>query len=308
MHAQGGHLALLAQSGAFILSRRSRNPRLRLGFGAALGNQIDVALPDYLEALAGDPDCLAIAAYVEGFAPGHLAATLRAAMKLRSRGVPLVLLRAGRTDTGRAAAASHTGAMAGDLVLERELLGRAGVKFADSTAAFDAAISWLSAFPGLKPGAVAFLTCAGVESVIASDLATARQPLAVLPDSLQRELEELLAEEKLTGLVAPRLPLDLTPKATMGAFLRAAELLLKSDAGVLLVGLVPFTQNLATEAAPAAEFARQLAALARAAGKPAGLVVDAGSDYENFRAALAEEGMPVFTRVEEAFAGLHVIA
>jgi acyl-CoA synthetase (NDP forming) len=308
LHAQGGPLALLAQSGAFILCRLSRNPQLRLELGVALGNQLDAALPDFLEALVDDPDCRAIGAYIEGFAPGQLAATVRAALKLRARGVPLVLLRAGRTTAGQAAAASHTGAMAGDLVLERELLGRAGVKFAPTVAAFDAALAWLSVFPDLKPGPIAIMTNAGIEAVNASDLATALQPIARLSDDVQRALEQLLAGEKLTGLVTPRLPLDLTPMAHPPVFLRAAELLLKSNATALLVGIVPFTRNFATEAAPAKEFARSLAALARTAGKPAGFVVDSGRDYEGFRAALAEAGLPVFARVEEAIAGLHALA
>ena len=306
--APGGSLALLAQSGAFILCRRSRQPRLRLRLAVSLGNQLDAALPDFLHALAADPGCRAIAAYVEGFAPGQLAATVQAALKLRERRVPLVLLRAGRTAAGQAAAATHTGAMAGDLTLERELLTRVGVKFADSIAAFDAAINWLSVFPELRSGPLAFVTNAGVEAVNASDLATPRQPVATLSDSATRALAHLLAEEKLAGLVAPRLPLDLTPTAGERAFLRAAELLLAGDAAVLLIGLVPFTRQLATEPEPAAEFGRALAALVRAAGKPAGLVVDAGSDYENFRAALAEGELPVFTRAEEAIAGLHVLA
>ena len=308
LHAHGGPLALLAQSGAFILCRRSRNPRLRLGLGVSLGNQLDAALPDFLDALAGDENCRAVAAYVEGFAPGQLAGTMRAALKLRARGVPFVLLRAGRTAAGRAAAASHTGAMAGDLVLERELLGRAGVKFADSIAAFDAAIAWLSVFPEIKAGPVAFMTNAGVEAVNASDLATPRQPIATLTAESMAALEQLLAAEKLAGLVTPRLPLDLTPMARPPVFLRAAELLLQSNATVLLVGLVPFTRNIATEPAAATEFAHSLAARARAAGKPAGLVVDSGRDYEDFRSALAEAGLPVFARVEEAIAGLHVLA
>lgn len=308
LHAQGGPLALLAQSGAFILCRRSRNPRLRLGLGVSLGNQLDATLPDFLDALADDAECRAVAAYMEGFGPGVLAATVRAALKLRARGVPLVLLRAGRTAAGQAAAASHTGAMAGDLVLERELLGRAGVKFADSIAAFDAAIAWLSVFPEIKPGPMAFMTNAGLEAVNASDLATARQPIATLTPAATSALEKLLVEEKLKGIVTPRLPLDLTPMARTPVFLCAAELLLQSDATVLLVGLVPFTRNVVTERIAATQFAGALAALARAAGTPAGLVVDSGSDYDDFRAALAEGGLPVFARVEEAIAGLHVLA
>ncbi|MBK8857342.1 MAG: acetate--CoA ligase family protein [Opitutaceae bacterium] len=48
----GGGLVLLSQSGAFLLSRRSRAPQLRFGLGVALGNQMDLALPDFLHAIA----------------------------------------------------------------------------------------------------------------------------------------------------------------------------------------------------------------------------------------------------------------
>jgi acetyltransferase len=303
----GGGLALLAQSGAFMLCRRSRNPWLRFRLAVALGNQLDVALPDYLDALAGDPECRAVAAYVEGFTPAQLAATVRAAVALRARGVPLVMLRAGRTTAGQAAAASHTGAMAGDLVLERELLQRAGVKFAPTIAVFDATLAWLSTYPDVRPGPLAFITNAGVEAVNASDLATPAQPIVTLPAGQQAALEALLAAEHLTGLVAPRVPLDLTPMAAPAVFLRAAALFLQSEAAVLLVSLVPFTRNVDPAPAAAARFAHELAGLARAAGKPCGLVVDSGRDYEEFRAVLADAGLPVFSRVEEAIAGLQVL-
>jgi acyl-CoA synthetase (NDP forming) len=147
-----------------------------------------------------------------------------------------------------------------------------------------------------------------MEAVNASDLATPWAPIVTLAAAEQAELEALLAAEKLGGVVTPRVPLDLTPMARPEVFLRAAELLLRSDAAVLLVGLVPFTPNIATEPTAATAFARELADRARAAGKPVGLVVDAGSAAEPYRAALAEAGLPVFTRVEEAIAGLQVIS
>lgn len=306
--SQRGPLALLGQSGAFLLCRRSRNPELRLGLGVALGNQLDVALPDFLAALEGDPHCRAVAAYVEGFGRGHLAATVAAAKKLRARGVPLLLHRAGRTAAGQAAAASHTGALAGDLALEHMVLERAGVKFSPSIAAFDAALAWLGAWPGFRAGPVALMTNAGFESVNGGDLADAEVPLAMLDAAAARELEKVLAEEKLAGLVAPRLPLDLTPMARETAFLRAAELLLRGEAAALVVGLVPFTRNLGTAGGGAQGFAAALGALAQGYAKPVGVAVDAGEDYGEYRAAFAAAGLPVFSRIEEAWLGLATLA
>ncbi len=303
----GGGLALLSQSGAFLLCRRSRAPQLRFGLGVALGNQMDAALPDFLHALKDDPACRAVAAYVEGFGPGHLLETAQAADRLHRRGVTLLMHRAGQTSAGQSAAASHTGAMAGDCELERALLERAGVKFSASIVAFDAALEWLGAWPTPRPGPVALLTNAGFESVNGSDLLTGPLRAAVLEPAARAALAAVLARHELAGLVAPKLPLDLTPMAGEDAFLAAAEILMDA-AGVLVVGVVPFTRRLGTEAARAARFAAALAKLRDAHDKPVAVAVDAGVDYDGYRRAFREAGLPVFDRIETALLGLRTLA
>lgn len=302
----GGELTLLSQSGAFLLCRRSRQPQLRFGLGIALGNQMDVAMPDVLAALATEEQPGPVACYIEGFAPGHLALFAQAARKLTSRGARVLLHRAGRTTAGQAAAASHTGAMAGDLALERELLERSGVRFTASIAEFDAALAWLAAYPRLAKGAVALLTNAGFESVNGSDLFGRDLPAATLDGNATAALAAVLAEQKLGGLVSPRLPLDLTPMADESAFLSAAEILLR-ECAVLVVGLVPFTRKLGTSDDGAQRFAHHLATLARAAGKPLGVAIDAGAAYESYRGVFAAEGVPTFDRIESALVGLRVL-
>ncbi len=330
----GGGLVLLSQSGAFLLSRRSRAPHLRFGLGVALGNQMDAALPDFLHAIADadvseiadrrseieDPGisnselrspnsdaATAVAAYVEGFGPGHLLETARAVRRLRARGVPVLMHRAGRTAAGQVAAASHTGAMAGDIDLECALLERAGVRFAPSIGAFDAALEWLCADPHLPAGPVALLTNAGFESVNGSDyLAASGLPTATLDAEVRTELAALLERHQLAGLVNPQLPLDLTPMAGEDAFLATADLLCDT-AGVLVVGLVPFTKRLNTGAVDAAPFAARLTQLREKHGKPIAVVVDSGLDYAGYRQAFRDAGLPVFDRVESALLGLSVL-
>jgi len=303
-----GELVLLSQSGAFLLCRRSRAPQLRFSLGVALGNQMDAALPDFLLALADDPKCQAVAAYVEGFGAGHLLETAQAAAQLRQQGVRVLMHRAGRTRAGQVAAASHTGAMAGDYELEYELLHRAGVKFSPSIAAFDAALEWLGAWPAMSPGPVALLTNAGFESVNGSDLlADERLKAAVLSPAAKAALLPILAAHKLDGLVAPQLPLDLTPMANEAAFVAAADILL-GEAGALVLGLVPFTKLLDTAPAAAAPFAMALAKLRDHHDKPVAVVVDAGTDYESYRDVFRSAGLPVFDRVETALLGLRTLA
>ena len=308
LRPDGGSLVLLGQSGALLLSRLSRHRHIRILLGASLGNEIDVSLSDYLKALDDDAGCRAVAAYVEGFRAGDLVATLGAALRLRERGTTLLLHRGARTAAGQASAASHTGAIAGQIELERAVLARAGVRFSESIAAFDAAITWLAAYPRIAPGTVALVTNAGFESVNGSDTLQTQLPAARLGPAARLELGEMLEAEGLAGLVPARLPLDLTPMAGESAYLRAAEILLRDGAGVLVLGLVPFTRNLATEGAAGADFARKLAGLASATGRPIGVAVDAGPAYEPYRDTFAREGLPVFGRVEDALLGLRTLA
>ena len=302
----GGDLVLLSQSGAFLLCRRSRALRLRFGLGVALGNQMDAALPDFLRALARESECGAVAAYVEGFGPGQLLATAKAAQRLHERGIPVLMHRAGRTPAGHAAAASHTGAMAGDWDLEQTLLQRAGVKLSASIAAFDAALEWLGTYPATPPGPVALVTNAGFESVNASDLLAQGLDAAVLTPAAKEELAALLVRHQLNTLVNPQLPLDLTPMASEDAFLAAVDLVLGS-AALLIVGLVPFTRRLNTARPDAAPFAAALAKLAAKHGKPVAVAVDAGPDYDGYRSAFGEVGLAVFDRVESALLGLRTL-
>jgi acyl-CoA synthetase (NDP forming) len=302
----GGDLTLVSQSGAFLLSRRSRQPGLRFGMALALGNQLDISVADALAALAADDTGGPVAAYVEGFGPGQLETAAAAIARLRARGRRVVIHRAGRTVAGQAAAASHTGAMAGDLALERALLGRAGALFTHDIADFDAALAWLGAHPNLQVGPVAMLTNAGFESVNGGDLLGPDLPAAVLPDADTAELAAVLVRHGLAGLVAPHLPLDLTPMADEAAFLSTADVILKHSA-VLIVGLVPFTSRLRTDARGAENLAVEMAALAHRHAKPIAVVVDAGDDYATFRAAFARAGLPVFARMENALRGLRAV-
>jgi acyl-CoA synthetase (NDP forming) len=299
----GGALTLLSQSGAFLLCRRSRQPQLPFGLGVALGNQLDVSVSDVLTALAAEPSPGPVACYVEGFGAGQLSAFAHAARTLTAKGGRVLLHRAGRTAAGQAAAASHTGAMAGDIALERALLERSGVNLSTSIAEFDAALAWLAAYPQLTRGPVALLTNAGFESVNGSDLFGPALPSATLDRTAVATLRDALGRHRLERLVNPQLPLDLTPMADEAAFLATADILLDHSA-VLVVGLVPFTRTLGTAGEAARNFADRLAGLARSRRKPLGVAVDAGVDYAGYRAAFVAAGVPTFERVEDALQAL----
>ncbi len=309
LNAQPGHLALLSQSGAFLITRLSRRGELRLRAAVAIGNQMDLRCSDFLRGFATDPAVRVVGAYLEGFAPGDLQATAQAVRTLRASGRRVLLYKGGRSQEGMAAASSHTGALAGDHALQASVLRRAGAILAERLEAFDAGLAWLGAYPEGRPATVAVMTNAGFESVASADLLGGACRGAKLTAAESAALAATLEDQGLAGLVSPRLPLDLTPMADEAAYLAAARLLLATEAEVLLVGLVPLTRRLDTvDPAAYAAFASALAELAQASGKWVGVAVEGGPLFDAYRTALRAAGLPVFLTMEEALEGLALLA
>jgi len=305
---RGGSLALLSQSGAFLLTCLSNLSNLGLRYAASIGNQVDLRLSDFLRTLGGDPHVKIIACYVEGFRTGDLMEVAAAARDLAAQDCHVLLYKGGRNAEGQAAASSHTGALAGDWELQRALLRRSGIKVARSFADFEAALGWLSIYPRGRSASVAILTNAGFEAVASAD-GLGRLEAFRMDEVLQARLQACLGDHGLQDLVAPRLPLDLTPMAGERAYLDCARLLLEGGVRTLVLGLVPFTQYLETED-PAAmrAFALALKTLAVNFEARLGAVVDAGEPFEPYRTALADAGLPVFRSMESALAGLKLAA
>jgi acyl-CoA synthetase (NDP forming) len=304
-----GHAALVSQSGAFLITRLSRRPELGLRAAVAIGNQMDLRCSDFLTGFGSDPAVRVVGAYMEGFAPGDLKATAEAAARLRSTGRRVILYKGGRSQEGMAAASSHTGALAGDHALQASVLRRAGVMLADRIEAFDGALAWLGAFAEGHPRRVAIMTNAGFESVASADLLSGPYRGSRLTEGETAALAEVIERHGLSGLVSPRLPLDLTPMADEAAYLASAGVLLASEADVVVVGLVPLTRRLGTaDPADFGPFAKALADLARSHGKWLGVAVEGGHLYDAYRQGLREAGLPVFLTMEEALEGLRLIA
>ncbi len=309
LRAKPGHVALLSQSGAFLITRLSRRTELGLRAAVAIGNQMDLRCSDFLWGFGSDPAVQVVGAYLEGFAPGDLQATAQAARDLCATGRRVLLYTGGRSQEGMAAGCRHTGALAGDHALQASLLRRAGVLLAERIEAFDAALAWLGAYPKGRPQAVAIMTNAGFESVASADLLTGPFRGSRLSEAETAALTATIAAHQLTGLVSARLPLDLTPMADEAAYLAAVELLLGTEADVVVVGLVPLTKRLDTVNPEAyGAFASALKTLALSSGKWVGVAVEGGPLYDDYRQGLRDAGLPLFLTMEEALEGLRVIA
>ena len=297
-------VAMVAQSGAFTLSRLDRLPWLQPRYVVTVGNQLDLTIGDYLEYFADEAEVAIVACYLEGFGPGDGDRALRAATRLRERGGVLLWYRGGRTAVGARSAASHTAAVATDDVAARSLARTAGILEAGSLDEFDdllrvAVLLHEKPIGGLRFAAV---SNAGFECVAAADALGDLVPAEFSPSTRGR-LEAILREASLDGITDVRNPLDLTPIAADEAFAAAVEAVL-DDPGVdvAAIGCVPFTPALATRPDDVESSGSLPDRLAALAGHPTPWVgvVDAGRRYDGMADHLEWAGVPVLRSMDRA--------
>lgn len=311
-------LAIVAQSGAFAITRLSRLADLHPRYLATVGNQMDVTIGDYLEFLGDDASVDVFGVYVEGFRPGDAARFCTATRHVVERGGTVVLYLAGRTEAGTRASASHTASIAGDRVVVRELARQSGAIVVESLDAFDDVVRAATLLQG-RPVAgrrVGALSNAGFECVAIGD-AAGSLVLDPFPDDTAATLGAILAGVGAGGVVDVHNPLDATPMADDAAFVALSRAILDApsvDAGI--IGIVPLTAELQTlepgaghaeDLHAAGGVAAGLAALWRATRKPWVAVVDGGTLYDPFAEALADAGIPVFRTADRAARALEAV-
>ncbi|MGE0811150.1 MAG: GNAT family N-acetyltransferase [Immundisolibacter sp.] len=121
-----GRLAFVAQSGAVITSVIDWAQPRGVGFShlVSLGDVADVDFGDMLDYLAGDPDTDAILLYMEAVVNAR---KFMSAARAAARVKPVVVVKAGRSQAAARAAASHTGALAGNDAVYDAVFRRAGM-------------------------------------------------------------------------------------------------------------------------------------------------------------------------------------
>jgi acyl-CoA synthetase (NDP forming) len=305
-------LAIVAQSGAFVITRLSRIAAGAPKYVVSVGNQMDLTIGDHLEWLAADPEVAVVGVYVEGFRALDGRRFLRAARAIRARGGRVVLYRAGRTVVGSQASRSHTAAMASDAALTVALARQAGVVVAESLESCDELIRGFSLLNGREAAGarIGAVTNAGMECVAMADNLGSLEA-ARFDDATQAELKRLMREAGVLGVVEIHNPVDLSPMADDGTFgAVAATVLGSSVVDAAVIGAVPFTPELAVVAEPGRDlFAPEsvggrLIALWEASVKPWVAVVDGGPRYDPLARGLEAAGLPTFRTADAA---VHVL-
>ena len=226
-----GHISIASQSG-FVgshLMAALRDRGLGIAKWVATGNQADIDVADCIAHLASDEITKVIVTYLEGTAKPD---ALRAALALaRANGKPVVALKAGRTDFGAEAVASHTASLVGGYDVYEAVFKQSGVyaargigELVDVTAAFATGRRPNGATLGIGTGSGGF-------GIMASD--DAYENGFTLPALPEEGRVLVLAANPLATV---RNPVDVGSLVPFGALIKALSGIGRYDSIVLTIG------------------------------------------------------------------------
>jgi acetyltransferase len=124
---EAGPVAIAGQSGAIVMAIRQalEDRGVGVGYMVTTGNEAGLETPDLMTYFAADPGIRVIVVYLEGVRNTKV---FREACKAaRAAGKPVIALKLGASEGGRAAAMAHTGALAGSIETFDAISTREGV-------------------------------------------------------------------------------------------------------------------------------------------------------------------------------------
>ena len=122
-----GPVAIAGQSGAIVMAIRQtlEDRGIGTGYMVTTGNEAGLETPDLMRYFAADPSIRVIVVYLEGVR--NTAGFRDACKAARAAGKPVIALKLGASEGGRAAAMAHTGALAGSIETFDAISSREGV-------------------------------------------------------------------------------------------------------------------------------------------------------------------------------------
>ena len=298
IEARDGPVAIVSQSGAcsqaiYVLARERG---LDVRHVHATGNEADVTVADLAEEIVKEEDVRLLLLYMEAIQrPAVLA---QAAEFARTRDLPIVAVKAGRTASGVRAASSHTGALASeDRIIDAFFARHAIWRAADPQELVSAGQLYLSG--GRPPGRrFVAVSNSGASCVMAADAA----------EEMGLELPQFAAgtraklKQALPAFATPSNPLDVTGALLSDSGLVGAALgiLGEEDACDLLLLAIP----IAGAGYDVPRFARDAAAFRERHRKSMALA----APQAEVRAQFEKLGVPAFARERDAMLALRQLA
>lgn len=295
MERAEGHVAMLSQSGA--LSTVPVGFLRQKGIGVrhthATGNDADITVGELAIAVAEDPEVKLLLLYLESIPEKKYLEEL-AAIAL-DRDLPIIALKSGRSEAGRQAAQSHTGALANEDRVVDAFFEHHGIwRAPDMRGLVEATELYLK---GWKPKGrrLVAISNSGAVCVMTADAATAvGMPMAKLAPETDKKLKGILPSFATTTN-----PIDLTAALLSNSRLFGDILPVIAEdpaADAFIIGVPVAGAGYDVEA-----FSRDAAAFGKQTGKPLVIAATQKSVADQF----AAEGTTVFPTEVEAVSALH---
>lgn len=287
--AKPGDLAFVSQSGALVTAMLDWAGSRGIGFShfVSLGERADVDFGDMLDFLGSDPKTRSILLYIESIQTSR---KFMSAARAAARNKPVIVVKAGRSTAGQAAAASHTGALAGSDAVFAAAIARSGMLRVDSLQDLFLAAETLTRYRDGPTGELTVLTNGGGAGVMAADAAAAAGvPLAELDDALRTKLDAVLPANWSHAN-----PVDIIGDAPTSRYVAALEALAQDPQSAVLFIHAP------TAIVPSADIAQAL--LPQVGAMPQRLLGCWLGDQAvaQARQTFRDAGVPDFNTPEEA--------
>ena len=203
-----GRIGIASQSGAYGAHMLAAAMGRGLGISAFVttGNEADITTADAIGWMAADADTDVIVAYLEGIRDGdHLVAALESARAARK---PVIVMKAGRSKLGSAAAQSHTASLAGnDAVADAVLRELGAIRIESTQQALDFAEAATKRIYPVANTLGVLTVSGGAGILIADDAERLGLSMPEMPPRAQAEMSALLS------FAATRNPVDCTAQA-----------------------------------------------------------------------------------------------
>jgi acetyl-CoA synthetase len=195
-------VALITQSGNIGITLTMQTRALPIACVLSIGNQAVLGVHDFLEVLADDPRIGGIGLYLEAIP--DVAAFARASLACADKRIPVVAIKAGRSQAGARTTLAHTSSLSGVDALIDAYLRRYGVVRVDNLADLLETLKLLFVLGPLPGCRIASLSCSGGDATMVADLAAPLElELPPVPAEACAELSEVLGAR-----VAVANPLD----------------------------------------------------------------------------------------------------
>ncbi len=188
---EDGGITFIAQSGSVLTSLLWNERKLAFNLAISPGNELVTTVADYMDYALELPSTKVIAMFLEAVRdPDGFVAALE---KAQARGIPVVLIKVGRSSAAAALAMSHSGAMAGNDDAYEALFRRYGVIRVSSIDELACTALLFSQGRRPGPGGLAAILDSGGEREILLDLADQLNvPLANINDTTRQVLKDNL--------------------------------------------------------------------------------------------------------------------